>query len=194
MLIDETLTQIFGFLINLASALVITRGIFYSKEKDYRIIFTFIVFNTLIYFIMELFTSVELSIGVGFGLFALFSVLRYRTETVPIREMTYLFVMVALPVLNSVFFGNGSYGSLIVSNALIIMVIYLMEKGFGFSYELQQHITYERIDLIHLSKREELIADLTARTGLPITRCDVIMTDYVHDTAELLIRYPRETR
>ncbi|HWQ66972.1 MAG TPA: DUF4956 domain-containing protein [Methanospirillum sp.] len=189
MLIESSLLLIIGFLINCISAVVIIRGIYYPKQKDYSYIFTFIVFNTLIYFVMELFTSVELSIGVGFGLFALFSVLRYRTETVPIREMTYLFVMVALPVLNSVFYGNGSYGSLLISNVLIISVIWVMEKGWCFSYEEQQHITYERIDLIHSSRRAELYADLMERTGHTITGCDILHIDYLHDTAELLIRY-----
>ena len=178
-----------GFLINFICAIIIIRGIYYSKQKDYSFIFTFMVFNTVIYFVMNLFTSVELSIGVGFGLFALFSVLRYRTETVPIREMTYLFVMVALPVINSVFYGNGSYESLFVSDLLIISVLWMMEKGWGFRYEKQQHITYERVDLINPARREELYADLSARIGREIISHDILHIDYLRDTAELLVRF-----
>ena len=180
-----------GFAINFISACIIIRGIYYQKEKDYSFIFTFMVFNTVIYFIMCLFTSVELSIGVGFGLFALFSVLRYRTETVPIREMTYLFVMVALPLINSVYFGSRSYLSLFIANASIIAVIWFMEKEQGFSYEGRLQVTYEDIELIHPSRKEELYADLYARTGKEITRCDIVHVNYVQDVADLVIHYKR---
>ena len=100
-----------GFIYHFVSALVIIRGINYPKQRDHNFIFTFLVFNAVIYIVMGLFTSVELSLGVGFGLFALFSVLRYRTETMPIREMTYLFVLVPLPLVNAFFFQSGQYAS-----------------------------------------------------------------------------------
>ena len=189
MLSSSLLLTSAGFLANFISAIIITRGIYYQKEKDHSFIFTFIVFNTIIYFIMGLFISIELSIGIGFGLFALFSVLRYRTETVPIREMTYLFVMVALPLINAIYFREGSYENLIFVNIAVIGIIWIMEAGWGFSYEVKQHITYERIDLIHPSRKEELYADLTARTGKEIVKCDILHIDYLRDIAELRVRY-----
>ncbi len=189
MLFEESLLFITGFLINAISAFIIIRGIYYSKTRDYEFIFTFLVFNTLIYFIMGLFTSVALTIGVGFGLFALFSVLRYRTESVPIREMTYLFVMVALPVLNSVLYDEGKFGKLLLSNLIIIAVIWVMEREFGFRYEKKLMISYERIDLVHTDKKEDLIADLEARTGRKITNVDILHIDFLRDTADLIIHY-----
>jgi hypothetical protein len=141
---------------------------------------------------MGLFTSIELSIGIGFGLFALFSVLRYRTETVPIREMTYLFVMVALPLINAIYFRKGSYEDLIFVNIIIIGIIWIMEKGWGFSYEVKQHITYERVDLIHPSRKDELYADLRARIGKEIVGCDILYIDYLRDTAKLCVRYKQK--
>ncbi|PWR72491.1 DUF4956 domain-containing protein [Methanospirillum stamsii] len=178
-----------GFLVNFISALIIIRGIYYPKQKDHNFIFTFLVFNAVIYIVMSLFTSVELSIGIGFGLFALFSVLRYRTETVPIREMTYLFVMVALPLVNAFFFQAGKYETLLLSNLLIILVTWILEKGIGFSCEGQKQIVYERIDLVHADRREELIADLKSRTGLSIIRVDVLLIDYLRDTADIMVYY-----
>ncbi|MDR2854965.1 MAG: DUF4956 domain-containing protein [Methanomicrobiales archaeon] len=187
--LSQSLIICAGALVNLVSALIIIRGIYYQKEKDYNFIFTFIVFNSIIYFIMGLFTSTELSIGVGFGMFALFSVLRYRTETVPIREMTYLFVMVALPVINAIYFREGAYENLVLVNCIIIGIMWFMEMGWGFSYEVQQHVTYDRIDLIHPSRRDELYADLSLRVGNEIIRCDIVRIDYLRDVAELNIKY-----
>ena len=173
----EPLMFLVGFLINFVTALVIIRGIYYPKQRDHNFIFTFLVFNAVIYVVMGLFTSVELSLGVGFGLFALFSVLRYRTETVPIREMTYLFVMVALPLVNAFFFQSGQYEALLLSNLLLIVIIWVLERGFGFACEGQKQVVYERIELVHESRHEELLADLTSRTGLSIVRAEVRSID-----------------
>ncbi|MBN1168014.1 MAG: DUF4956 domain-containing protein [Methanospirillaceae archaeon] len=187
MVTDSVLLLFAGFVVNAISALLIVRGIYYQKRRDGSFIFTFLVFNTVIYFVMHLFTSIELSIGVGFGLFALFSVLRYRTETVPIREMTYLFVMVALPVMNSVFFRNGSYAILVLSNVCIIGVIWVLEKGWGWIYPQRQQVCYERVDLIHPSRRDELYADLETRLGRTILYHEVGSIDYLRDTADLVL-------
>lgn len=189
----EPLIFLVGFLINFISALIIIRGIYYPKQRDHNFIFTFLVFNAVIYVVMGLFTSVELSLGVGFGLFALFSVLRYRTETVPIREMTYLFVMVALPLVNAFFFQSGQYEALLLSNLLLIVIIWSLEQGFGFACEGQKQVVYERIDLVHESRREELLADLKDRTGLSIVRAEVRSIDYLRDTADITIYYRLET-
>ena len=122
---------------------------------------------------MGLFTSVEISIGAGFGLFALFSVLRYRTETVPIREMTYLFVMVALPVLNSILLRTGAYAQLLLSDAVIILILWALEKGFGFRPELRRkQVVYEKIDLVRADRRAEMIADFISGPGWTSGRCE----------------------
>jgi hypothetical protein len=135
MLTDSLCLFIAGFLLNLLSAFVIVRLIYYPKDKSNNFAFTFLAFNTVIYFIMSLFTSVELSIGTGFGLFALFSILRYRTETVPIREITYLFVMAALPILNSVFWQMGDYGKMFVVDLLVVLTIWILDRSWGFNRE-----------------------------------------------------------
>ena len=138
---------------------------------------------------MGLFTSIELSIGAGFGLFALFSVLRYRTEAVPIRDMTYLFIMLSLPILNSIFFNSGEYGKIIVSNVLIIGVILFLETGIGFKNTLSKNLLYEKIELIKPELKEEMLSDLRERTGLKITDFTIERIDFLHDTAEIKIYY-----
>ena len=129
MLIEAYGSFLAGIFINLIVTVIIARWIFYPKKRVQDYIFTFLAFSTVIYLVMGLFTSVELSIGVGFGLFALFSVLRYRTDTVPIREMTYLFVMVALPIMNSILYNNGEIVKLCLSDFVIILVLFILEIG-----------------------------------------------------------------
>ena len=99
-----------GFAVNLLVALVIVRFIYYPANPNKNYVFTYLAFNNIIYFVMSFLTSAELSLGVGFGLFAIFSVLRYRTSTMSTREMTYLFIVIALPVMNSVLM-RGSCGA-----------------------------------------------------------------------------------
>jgi hypothetical protein len=190
MLSETEILFIAGSLVNLLFAYIIVRYIYYPRNGEHTYIFTFLAFNTVVYFIMGLFTSVEISIGAGFGLFALFSVLRYRTETVPIREMTYLFLMVALPILNSILLRTGAYTQLLLSDAVIILIIWALEKGWGFRPELgRKQVIYEKIDLVQADRREELIADLKERTGLNIIRCEVNKIDFLRDTADLSVYY-----
>jgi hypothetical protein len=137
-----------GFAINFAVALVIVRFIYYPQQRDKQYVFTFIAFNTIIFFVMSLVNNTNISIGVGFGLFAIFSILRYRTETIPIREMTYLFIIIAVPVLNALLLAGGSYAELAVADLATVTVLYTLERGWGFHYENRKSITYERIDMI----------------------------------------------
>ena len=188
MLTDSLVWFIAGFLLNFASAFIIVRLVYYRRSWCNNFVFTFLAFNTVIYFIMGLFTSIELSIGTGFGLFALFSILRYRTETVPIREMTYLFVMAALPILNSVFWGLGEYAQLLIVDLLVILTIWVLDREWGFNREqFQMSVKYEKIELITEDKRDEMFRDLAERTGLNIHDVEIQKINFLKDTAELKV-------
>ncbi len=183
-------TSVFaGFAVNLAIALLIVRGIYYPVRRDKNYVFTFLAFNTVIYFVMTFLTSAELAIGVGFGLFAIFSVLRYRTDTMSTRDMTYLFVLIALPVMNSVLMRGAEWLLLPASNAAVVIVLFVLERGWGFQYEDSKMIKYERIDLIRPEKRALLIEDIHKRTGLPATRVEIVRINLLEDTAQLRIYY-----
>ena len=175
--------------LNLLSAIIIVRFIYYPWTQNRSYVFTFLAFNPTIYFVMALLTSIELSVGVGFGLFAIFSVIRYRTEEMPIREMTYLFIIIALPVMNSVIGDGDEADKIIVANIVIIALLYILEHEWGFKFEHHKKVTYEKIELITPARRGELIADLTERTGLPVTRAEVGRIDFLRDTAEVTIYY-----
>lgn len=178
-----------GFVINLIVAILIVRFIYYPVKQSKNFVFTFIAFNTAVYFVMSILTSVELSIGVGFGLFGLFSLLRYRTNTMPARDMTYLFIIIALPVMNSILITNGEWGSLLLANTAIMATLFILEHEWGFHYELSQRVTYERIELIKPENYDLLLDDLRKRTGLAIKRCEIGTINFLRDTANIKIYY-----
>lgn len=172
---------------NLMVALLIVRFIYYPVTQNKNYVFTFLAFSTITYFVLGLFTSATLSVGVGFGLFAIFSVLRYRTEEMPTREMTYLFIIIALPVMNSILMLNGELAKMFVANGIIVVLLYVLEKEWGFHFETCTRITYEKVDLVAPANRDELLADLRQRTGLPIKRVEIGRLDFLHDTAEIKV-------
>ncbi|MBN1372416.1 MAG: DUF4956 domain-containing protein [Anaerolineaceae bacterium] len=177
----------FGF--NLLVALVLVRFIYYPSTHDKRYVFTFLAFNTVIYFVLSFMTSVSIGVGVGFGLFAIFSILRYRTDPIPVREMTYLFIIAALPVMNSAAGTDSVWPQLIAANAAILLIMWVLEKEWGFQYEASKRVIYEKIELIQPERRAEMMADLEQRTGLKIKRVEIGKVDFLHDTADLRIHY-----
>lgn len=191
---NELTDFILGTGFNLVVALLIVRFIYYPVTQNKNYVFTFLAFSTVIYFVLGLFTSTDLSVGVGFGLFAIFSVLRYRTDAMPIREMTYLFIIIALPVMNSILMSNGDLVKLLVINGTIVALLYVLEKEWGFHFEANKKITYEKGDLVTPARRDEMLADLRQRTGLPIKRVEVGRLDFLHDTAEIKIYYDEPDR
>lgn len=178
-----------GFAVNLLIALFIVRFIYYPVKQSKNYVFTFIAFNTVIFFVMSLLSSIELSVGAGFGLFAIFSVLRYRTNPMPARDMTYLFVLIGLPVINAGFLVGAGWDALAIANVAIIGVLYLLEKGWGFHYEQSRRITYENVELIKRENYGLLLADLRQRTGLSIKRVEIGHIDYLKDATEIKIFY-----
>lgn len=182
-------TFLLGAAFNLVSAIIIVRFIYYPWTQNRSYVFTFISFDVAIYFVMSMLTSIELSIGVGFGLFAIFSVLRYRTEEMPIREMTYLFIIIALPVMNSLLAAGEQVDKILVANVVIMALLYILEREWGFRFDLHKRLTYDKIDLITPERRPELLADLRKRTGLDIIRAEVGRIDFIRDSAEITVYY-----
>jgi hypothetical protein len=181
---------------NFAAALIIVRGIYYPVTQDKRYVFAFLVFNPVIFYVMTMLTSIELSLGVGFGLFAIFTVLRYRTEEIPIREITYLFVMIALPVMNSALASGENLENLLVANITVMLVLFVLEREWGFHFEASKKLTYEVIENIRPENYDLLLEDLRRRTGLPVRRVEIGRIDFLRDSAQLQIFYdePEDAR
>ena len=182
-------TYLLGALLNLFVAVVVVRFIYYPRTREKEYVFTFLLFNTIIYFVIALLRTAELGVGIGFGLFAIFSVLRYRTDPIPIREMTYLFIIIALPVVNSAGSSQGAFWKLAVANVMVVAVMYALERAWGFDFETSSRITYDHIELILPTRRDELLADLRDRTGLPVSRVEIGRLDFLRDTAQIKAYY-----
>ena len=177
----------FGF--NLLTALILVRFIYYPMTHNKRYVFTFLAFNTVIFFVLVFLSNIEIGIGAGFGLFAIFTILRYRTDPIPVREMTYMFVIAALPIINSASTDNTLWPQLIAANIAILGIMLVLEKEWGFRYEASKRIVYEKIELIRPDRYAELKEDLELRTGLNIKRIVVGKVNFLRDTADIMIYY-----
>lgn len=178
-----------AFALNLATAIILVRWIYYPKHRSKKYVFSFLGFNVIIFFVLSLMTSVEISVGVGFGLFAIFSVLRYRTNPIPVREMTYLFITAALPVMNATAANGDHWLKLLIANLSVILILFILENGWGFAFESSRTVIYEKIDLIQPDKRQYLLQDLEERTGLTINRVEIGRINFLRDTARIKIYY-----
>ncbi len=189
---NDLLVFTIAFLLNMTTAVVIVRWIYYPKHRSRKYVFTFLAFTAIIFFVVSLMTSVEMSIGVGFGLFAIFSVLRYRTNPIPIREMTYLFIIAALPVMNGTAMNGDHWAKLLIANTAVILILFLLENECGFSFESSQSITYEKINLILPENRNLLLKDLELRTGLSINQVEIGRINFLRDTARIKVYYDED--
>ena len=178
-----------ALLIDLVVTCIIVLGIYFPTEKDKGYVLSFFAFNISIFLIATLFSQVEISLGLGFGLFAIFSILRYRSDPLPVREMTYLFILMALPVIDVIMLGEDMIVETIIANLAILAVFFVVEKTMGLRYEMRKSITYEKIELIKPQLYDALLADLRERTGLPVKRCEIGKIDFLHDVAEIKIYY-----
>jgi hypothetical protein len=176
-------------LIDCFFVLIIIRGIFYPVYREINYVFTTILINIAIFLICFLLGSINLKIGFAFGLFAVFSIIRYRTEQIPIRKMTYLSTVIIVAVLNALSDNNISYAELLLANMAIVLAAFILEKKIFIAKENTQIITYEKIDLIRPRNYEKLIADLKERTGLNILKADIVTINFLNDTAQLKILY-----
>jgi hypothetical protein len=187
-LYDENFLElIFRLFINCSVAFVIIRMIYYpvQQRKDY--LFTYFIFNLLIFFLSYLLSSVKLQLGFAFGLFAIFGILRYRTEALAIKEMTYLFVVIAIAVINALANKKISMSELMFTNFAIVGVTYLIEKKWLLRHETNKTIVYEKIDLIKPENYTLLVQDLEERTGLKIIRVQIGKIDFLRDVATVRI-------
>lgn len=174
---------------NLAMILVIVRYIYYpiTKNKDY--LFTYLLISLTVFLLCILLDSVKIELAFALGLFAIFGIIRYRTDPIPIKEMTYLFLVIGVSVINALANKKISYSELVFANFMIIAVTFGLERIWLLRHETRKNVIYERIDLIGPEKREELIKDLKERTGIDVVRVEIRRIDFLKDIAYLRIFY-----
>ncbi|MBP1614985.1 MAG: hypothetical protein H6Q13_2433 [Bacteroidetes bacterium] len=176
------------FAFNLVVMFCIIHFFYYAKSKRRDYYFTFTLISISVFFLIFLLGSVKLKIGFALGLFAIFGIIRYRTESVPIREMTYLFVIIAISVINALAV-EISYTELLATNLIFILCVWVCESNRWLKHISCKLIQYDRIDLIKPDKQSELLQDLKQRTGLPISKVEVGYIDFLRDSAMVKVYY-----
>jgi hypothetical protein len=180
---------ILRFGLNLSITIVLIRVIYYksNKRKDY--FFIYFLMNMIIFMICIMLKNVPVELGFALGLFAIFGIIRYRTDPIPIKEMTYLFLVVGLAIINSLANKKVSYAELLFTNFAILGITWYLES-IWMSKQLEiVRINYEKIELIHPDREAELIEDLRQRTGLDVKSVSVNRINYMRDTARLMVSF-----
>ena len=185
---------IFRLLIDLSAVFILIRFIYYPIYKHRELFFTYFIFNIIIFLISFLLNKVDLSMGAAFGLFAVFSMLRYKTEEIAIKDMTYLFLVIVIGLVSAVTkikdtADNIEYLFLIGINAVVLLVTYLLESNIFMKKESVKTILYENIEMIKDGKQAELLADLKLRTGFNVHRYSIHKIDFLKDAAQIKIYY-----
>ena len=179
----------FKFGIDLIFLFITVRFVFYRNNRDKDYLFTFFMFNLLTFFICVLLRKVPMKMGFAMRLFAVFGILRYRTEALPIKEMTYLFIVIGLAMINALTNKSISMIELIFTDCLIVGTTFGIEAIWFNNHERSKNLVYEKINLVKPEHEEELIKDLRERTGLDIFKISVGKIDFLKDTADIKIYY-----
>jgi len=183
------------FSFNLIVIMILVRWLYYSttKRKDY--LFTYILISSVVFLLCYLLESVKLQIGFALGLFAIFGIIRYRTNAIPIKEMTYLFLIIGVSVINSLADEDTSVAEMLFSNGVIVFAAFGLEKLWLLKHESSKIVIYEKINLIKPENYQELLKDLMERTGIKtIKRVETGMIDFLKDTCVLTIYYEETGR
>lgn len=186
---EDFLELLIRFIFNMAISILIVRYIYYavSKRKDY--LFTYILISATVFLLCFSLENVKLELGFALGLFAIFGIIRYRTSQIAIKEMTYLFIVIGLAVINALANKKVSYSELLFVNLAILGIVWGLERVWLLKHESSKRITYEKIDLIKPEKYNELLADIEERTGLKVNRVEVGAVNFLRDTANVKVYY-----
>lgn len=186
---EDFLKLIFKFSINLLFLFITIRFIFYRNNRDKDYLFTFFMFNLMTFFICVLLRKVPMEMGFAMGLFAVFGILRYRTEALPIKEMTYLFIVIGLAMINALTNKSISMAELLFTDFVIVGVTLGIELIWFNNHERSKTIVYEKIEMIKPVHNDELMADLRERTGLDVFKFTIGNVDFLKDVASIKIYY-----
>lgn len=178
---------VFRFVFNLLFTFVIVFLIYAKNSRRKDFYFSYFAIGTTIFTLCFLLESVKLELGFALGLFAIFGIIRYRTDPIPIKEMTYLFVIIGISVINALSGKKVSYIELIFVNLAIVATMWILEKILMLRQEVCLNITYEKIENIHLKNKNELLKDLEERTGVKVKRIEIQEINFMRDVTKIKI-------
>lgn len=175
--------------IHVTILIVLIFGIYYTTYRRKNFVFTFFLIGSIVFFLSFVMSKLNLNIGFALGLFAIFGIIRYRTDLIPIREMTYLFVIIGLSVLNGLTKNTLSLSEATLLNLLVLATVFVFEKILNLRTESFKVIVYEKLDLLALGKEEELKQDVKIRTNIPVERIEILKYNFTKNSALLKIYY-----
>ena len=175
--------------VNLIALTILIRYLYYPKTKRKDYLFTYYLIGMITFFLCFGLKKLDIDTGMGLGLFAIFGIIRYRTDAIEIKEMTYLFLIIGVSVVNALASNQISISEMLIINTATILLTYGLENLWLVKHETRKTINYERIDLIVPEKHDEMLADLVARTGIQINRFEIGKIDFLNDTAQVRIFY-----
>lgn len=187
--ISDFLELLVRFALNLVVSFIVIHHIYArsSNRKDFY--FSFFAVGTVVFLLSFLLNSVKLELGFALGLFAIFGIIRYRTDTIPIKEMTYLFIVIGISVINALANKKVSYVELVITNAAIVGGLWFIEKRLALRQEGTIRLKYEKIENIHSDNKQLLLKDMYERTGIKIKRYEINKIDFLKDVADITLYY-----
>ena len=186
-LTPEFFNLIFRFGFNLSIAFIIIKLIYYRNHNNNDFVFTYFMFNSLIFFFATILGSMTVNLGFAFGLFAVFAILRYRTDPIPIKEMTYLFIVITIGVINALSSSEVSYAELLFTNVALVGLTYFLETYWQNNLFVRHNVEYEIIENIKPENHEKLLLDLEDRTGFSIKHFEIGRINFLRDTVQIRI-------
>jgi len=183
----ELLNLIIRFGFNLSVAFIIIKLIYQRDHNNNDFVFTYFMFNSLIFFFAFLLSNITINMGFAFGLFAVFAILRYRTDPIPIKEMTYLFIVITIGVINALSGAEVSYAALLFTNIALVGLTYVLETYWQNNTLILRTVQYEIIENIKPENHEKLRLDLEDRIGMPIIKFEIHRINFLRDTVRISI-------
>lgn len=185
----DVYTLIYRLVLNLFFTTIIIRFIYYPKTKRKDYLFTYYLIGLITFFLCFALKKLDIDIGMGLGLFAIFGIIRYRTNPIEIKEMTYLFIVIGMSVVNALAKKQISITEVLMLNGAVVLLTGGLEYVWLLKHETRKTVVYEKIDLIKPELYNEMLQDLQERTGLNINRFEVGKIDFLNDTATVRIFY-----
>ncbi len=182
-----TLKFLVRLLIDFISLFILIRGIYYPRYRNKTFFLSFVVFNLIIFLITYLLNKVDLSLGAAFGLFAVFGIMRYRSEDISIKNLTYLFIVIAIGLLSAI--AKGSWEEVSFYDLIILVTVYILELRLVSKPESSKIIYYDNIEMLKPENKNDLLNDLKNRTGYNIKHIEIERIDFLRDSAVLRVFY-----
>lgn len=187
--VGDFIELIVRFTLNTSLIFLVTHFMYAKNSSRKDFYFSYLAIGVIVFLLCFLLNSVKLELGFALGLFAIFGIIRYRTDAIPIKEMTYLFIIIGISVMNALSNKKVSYAELILTNALIVYGLWYLEKRLMLKQEKSIKLIYEKIENVNSENHEAMMADFQGRTGINISRFEIEKIDFLRDVAEITLYY-----